>query len=295
MQLEAIERHEWHALNAVLWDVLPRHGTYGLPGQGDFVLLERSPGAWSHSVHFSRIDFVTPALVGDVQRLLRQRFTRWTVYFRPVAQLADRRKVEYLAVAAGRVEAHWDAARLIRRFGKAFVWGRRALVPSARAPTSGKRYASHVVKQRIQWRSLYAALGRLLGSHGSEDCMGRGDYWIVEDNYGGWDHKLCIHRMACLTPALAQSMQSLLRSRFPDWSILVQIEAKHDGRSVPPQGLRIRADALERHWNDRLLRRLFGSEFKWPAGEGQPRAHRRPDRAAAARGKRTAVQSGRRR
>lgn len=289
-----IERHEWHALNAALWDVLLRHGAYGLPGQGDFVLLERSPGAWSHSVRFSRIDFVTPALVGDVQHLLRQRFTRWTVYFRLAAQLADRRKVEYLAVTARRVEAHWDAARLIRRFGKAFVWGRRALVPSERAPTSGERYASYVVKQRIQWRSLYAALGRLLGSHGSEDCTGRRDYWIVEDNYGGWDHKLCIHRLAFLTPALAQSMQSLLRSRFSDWSLLVQIEAKHDGRSVPPQGLRIRADAIERHWNERLLRRLFGAEFKWPAGEAQPRAGRRPKGAAILRRKRAAVRSQRR-
>lgn len=294
MQFEVIERHEWHALNAALWDVLPRHGAYGPPGQGDFVLLERSPGACSHSVHFSRIDFVTPALVGDVQHVLRQRFTRWTVYFRPVAQLADCRKVEYLAVTARRVEAHWDAARLLRRFGKAFVWGRRALVPSARAQTSGKRYASYVVKQRIQWRSLCAALGRLLRDHGSEDCRGRGDYWIVEDNYGGWDHKLCIHRMAFLTPALAQSMQSLLRSRFPDWSILVQIEARSGGKSAPPQGLRIRADAIERHWNEPLLRRLFGVEFKWPAGEGPPRAHRRPDRTAAVGRRRATVRSRRR-
>lgn len=99
-----------------------------------------------------------------------------------------------------------------------------------------------------QWASLYGELSKSLGLLGTENAFGEGDYWIVDDDYGDTAHKLCVHKIAFLRPKLVAAIQAALKP-FPDWRVLVQLEAESDGTPLPPEGLVIYSDHVEQHWD----------------------------------------------
>jgi hypothetical protein len=73
--------------------------------------------------------------------------------------------------------------------------------PSRRAPRPSQE----------EWDSLYARLKTLLDSRGKSDAFGHGDFWIVDDNWGTPQHKVCIFQLGFLRPDLVREVQRLLQ------------------------------------------------------------------------------------
>jgi hypothetical protein len=102
-----------------------------------------------------------------------------------------------------------------------------------------------------EWAPLYESLKKSLAQLGQEDAFGDGDYWLVDDDYGGTAQKLCIHKLTYLSSHLIATIQTVLKS-FPAWHVLVQLETEIDGQPTPPEGIVVYPNHVEQHW-DRVV------------------------------------------
>lgn len=97
-----------------------------------------------------------------------------------------------------------------------------------------------------EWWTLYRSLGAALSQFGEEDAFGNGDYWVVDDDYGGTSHKVCVSRLAFITPELIAAIQRLL-SDMPHWRVLLQVDEEVNGSPASSTGLTVCFDRLEPH------------------------------------------------
>jgi hypothetical protein len=103
-------------------------------------------------------------------------------------------------------------------------------------------------ERKKRWDILYEKLSKSLGALGQENAYGDGDFWLVDDDYGDTAHKLCLTKLSFLQPQVIKAIQSSLRS-YPDWRVLIQMEAELNGEQLPPEGLMIYTDHVEQHWD----------------------------------------------
>ena len=73
-----------------------------------------------------------------------------------------------------------------------------------------------------EWQTLYRSLGAALSQFGEEDAYGNGDYWVVDDDYGDTSHKVCVSRLAFITPELVAAVQRS-QADMPHWRVLLQV------------------------------------------------------------------------
>lgn len=123
-------------------------------------------------------------------------------------------------------------------------------------------------RQSYLWEQSYAALLAVLERHGTSSATGKGDFWLLDDNYGGPEHLLTIFWLEALTASLLGELQSVLRAPALDgWTIRVALDLPGaDGASTPPEGLILGAQAVEEHWDRQALQARFGDAFHFPAG-----------------------------
>jgi hypothetical protein len=117
-------------------------------------------------------------------------------------------------------------------------------------------------QERI-WGILYAQLENLLRQFGKGDGLGRADHWLLDDNYGGKQHKLYVNNLDMLAPQIVKRLQASL-SGFPDWEIVVAVDIGGAGESWPQMGLIIRRHEVI----DGLQRQYFPKEFQGIRYEG---------------------------
>jgi hypothetical protein len=105
--------------------------------------------------------------------------------------------------------------------------------------------------QEKAWGVLFDSVREVLQQFGVEDPFGKGDYLVVDDNYGFRGHKVEIHTLRMLDPQIVKALQLLLR-RFPDWEIIIAVGIPGKEKLWPLMGLTIRAheivDGLQRQW-----------------------------------------------
>ena len=91
--------------------------------EGDYWIIDDNWVPLSHKICIYNIKVLTPHLVGDVQRLLSQRFPECSVWFQIEV---DEPNVEIppqgIIVYAENVEHHWDRERLRAIFKERFAW-----------------------------------------------------------------------------------------------------------------------------------------------------------------------------
>ena len=97
-----------------------------------------------------------------------------------------------------------------------------------------------------KWKDLYLSLGEVLSQFGREDPYGNGDYWLVDDDYGDTAHKVCVSRIAFLSPELIVAVQRALTD-LPDWSVLLQIDEQSDGAPASSTGVTVFFGGVEPH------------------------------------------------
>lgn len=120
-------------------------------------------------------------------------------------------------------------------------------------------------KREAEWASLYTALRSVLVRHGRECPFGEnGDFWLVDDDWGGKLQKVYVFKMRFLAPSLVADIQSLLLNSFREWGVLFALDVKNsDGEKSAPEGIIVFASSVERHWQENELRKLFGPDFLW--------------------------------
>jgi hypothetical protein len=112
-------------------------------------------------------------------------------------------------------------------------------------------------EQGRQWDALYDQISKALRQFGTEDHFGKGDYLLVDDNYGQRRHQVEIHRLHMLRPLVIHALQALLQA-IPNWEIVVAVDIPGTEGRCPPMGLRVQSDTII----DDLQRQYLPSEFQ---------------------------------
>jgi hypothetical protein len=117
------------------------------------------------------------------------------------------------------------------------------------------------LEQDTEWRLLYAKLSGLLESAGEPDPYGDGDYWLVDDNRGSRQHKLCVFRIEAITSVLIDEIRKILKPFSPEWEVLVALDLKDKRYTGGPEGMLIKAAGVQELWDRRLLKQQLGYEY----------------------------------
>ena len=104
--------------------------------------------------------------------------------------------------------------------------------------------------REVQWAALYQDLLALLGARGENDFLGEKDYWLVDDDWGGYQQKVCIHNPDLLNQGLVDEIQNLLRASALEWQVIVTLELPN----CQQQGIAITAGNVHHHWDLAALR-----------------------------------------
>lgn len=98
-----------------------------------------------------------------------------------------------------------------------------------------------------EWQALYDALHSALAPLGTEDAYGKGDYWLVDDDYGDFTQKLCVWRPSFLQPSITHLFQKTLGT-YSHWRLMVQLEVEVNGVLDTSNGFTVYCDKVEPHW-----------------------------------------------
>jgi hypothetical protein len=112
-------------------------------------------------------------------------------------------------------------------------------------------------RQTDDWEDLYARARALLQALGAEDAHAKGDFFVLDDNWGTKELRVEINNLALLRPSVVKSLQGLLRD-LPAWKIVVAVDVPGTEARWPEMGLVIRKDDIV----DGLQRSFFPAEFR---------------------------------
>ena len=118
-------------------------------------------------------------------------------------------------------------------------------------------------QQEQEWRALYATLSAILSGFGTENSFGEDDYWLVDDNYGSPQHKICVARISFITRPLVAEIQRALRQYALPWEVLFAFDPRDPRLDPADLGITVRKADIEECWDPKRLAQAFGPEFKW--------------------------------
>lgn len=107
------------------------------------------------------------------------------------------------------------------------------------------------VLQEQEWSAVYEAIAGVLRKHGTEDPYGKGDYWILDENWGPRQQKVEFHNLRMLSPPIIYALRDVLQA-YADWEIVIGIDVPGKENDWPPMGLIVRdreiVDGLQRSY-----------------------------------------------
>jgi hypothetical protein len=117
--------------------------------------------------------------------------------------------------------------------------------------------------QEREWRVLQDRIIGLLQRFGRRDAFGKGDYWLLDENWGRYRQELEFQNLNLLRPNVIKSLQDLL-SDLPNWYITARVDVPGKEKAWPGMGVIIYHDEIV----DELLRDYLPPEFRSIAYEG---------------------------
>ena len=74
--------------------------------------------------------------------------------------------------------------------------------------------------RRQEWKRLYENLKQILSTHGRNDPFGDGDYFLIDDDYGTYQHKIeCSKESFFRSAALLDTKELLCHYEGP-WQVI---------------------------------------------------------------------------
>ena len=111
--------------------------------------------------------------------------------------------------------------------------------------------------QARDWQILHDEITRVLDGFGRKDAFGRGDYWLVDDNYGPRRHRLEFQNLDLFQVDILRQLQDVLRG-FHDWRMTIQVDVPGTESTWPGMGLIVYADEII----DELQRDFLPARFR---------------------------------
>jgi hypothetical protein len=116
--------------------------------------------------------------------------------------------------------------------------------------------------ERKGWKSCYLAIQQVLAKRGVESPFGQGDYWLVDEDYGGFDQKICVFRAGFLSRKVISEIQDVLAKEFPTWRVFIVLEIPVLlEREHEEGGIIIYAERVEEHWNRQEIETALGERL----------------------------------
>ena len=99
----------------------------------------------------------------------------------------------------------------------------------------------------VRWQQLYGALLTRLKMFGVNNASGDGDYWLMDDDWGGRHQKIYVTKNGFWSPAVQAAIQDVLKNSFSDWGVFIEFDL---GDETPRPGSIIYVDgeAQSRRW-----------------------------------------------
>ena len=121
-----------------------------------------------------------------------------------------------------------------------------------------------------EWNELYERLKGILQPYG-ENAMDGGDYFLVDENFGGYTHQVEMHRLHMLRPEIIKAIHAALVG-YPDWELEISVSIPEADIVIDPgKGLTLYEDEII----DALDRSLLPKEYQDLVYEGS-RPPKRP-------------------
>jgi hypothetical protein len=98
-------------------------------------------------------------------------------------------------------------------------------------------------RQEAEWQILQDRITATLDQFGKKDAFGKGDYWLVDENWGWRDQQLAVQNLDFLRPKVVKALQELLQN-LPHWQITMGVDGRGEGRNWPNMGLIIYDDEI---------------------------------------------------
>jgi hypothetical protein len=114
-----------------------------------------------------------------------------------------------------------------------------------------------LTQQERDWGVLHERISETLRKFGTEDHFGKGDYLLVDDNYGWQRHIVEVQTLHLFKIPVVKKLQSLLQG-FPDWEINMVVDVPGTEETWPNMGITIRANSII----DDLQRQYLPKEFE---------------------------------
>jgi hypothetical protein len=111
--------------------------------------------------------------------------------------------------------------------------------------------------QERDWQTLHDAITATLDRFGRKNAFGRGDYWLVDDNWGRLSQQLEFQNLELFKPHIIKALQDLLVD-YPDWYITIRVAVPEKEGIWPGMGLIIYSDEVV----DELRRGFLPAEFR---------------------------------
>jgi hypothetical protein len=117
--------------------------------------------------------------------------------------------------------------------------------------------------QEAEWLILHDRITETLDRFGKKNPFRKGDYWLLDDNWGWERHQLEFENLNLLQPHIIKSLQALL-AEYPNWDITVRVDVPGKENSWPGMGLILYHDEII----DELQREFLPEQFRNITYEG---------------------------
>lgn len=115
--------------------------------------------------------------------------------------------------------------------------------------------AEEAVQER-DWQVLHDRVTSILNCYGIKDAFRKGDYWLLDDNWGWEVQQLEFQNLDLFGPDIIELLQEVLAG-YPKWSITVRVDVVGKEKEWPGMGLIIHPDEII----DELQREFLPPEF----------------------------------
>jgi hypothetical protein len=114
-----------------------------------------------------------------------------------------------------------------------------------------------------EWQILYDAVRSVCARYGKEDPFGKGDYWVIDDNWGGVTQKIAVNSSKFLSPKLvAELADCIAKTKLYGAQIVVALDLETPNEKLPPMmGLLIDSAGATEEWDLPAIRKKLGDDF----------------------------------
>src|SRR5262245_40895377 len=98
-------------------------------------------------------------------------------------------------------------------------------------------------RRKAEWQILHDRITDALDRFGKKNPVRKGDYWLLDDDWGTWRQELEIQNLDLFRPHVVKLLQALVVS-FPDWEITMRLDVRGTENVWPAMGLVIHDDGI---------------------------------------------------